>query len=342
MKALFYTGPNQLNIKEIPVPTLNEREVLIKVAYVGICGTDMLCYHGGMDNRVQPPVILGHEFSGIIEAIGANCISQVGEKVTVEPIVSCGECSGCKKGEYNLCSSLNLMGIDSNGAISNLMKVSEDYVYSLGDKVSMKDGALVEPIAVCIHLLEKVELKENQTVLIVGGGPIGLITAQVAKKWGANVVISEINEFRIRTAQQLGFSVINPVKQNIVDEVLNLTNGSGFEITVEATGTNAGLVSCIEAAGVRGKVVIAGLPKKQASIDTYKIIAKELQLIGTRVYKGKDYRKAINLLASNDFETDKLISRIVSLEDSIEYGFKAIDRQEEVIKIFISLEERNL
>lgn len=337
MRALIYTGANELVVEEKPIPVSNPGEVLIKVAYAGICGTDMHCYHGGMDNRVKPPVTLGHEFSGIVEDAGNNSALQKGEKVTVEPILSCGKCNGCKIGEYNLCSSLNLIGIDSDGAIASYITVPEKNVYPLGEKVSMKEGALVEPLAVCMHLLEKAKVKEKQTILIIGSGPIGIITALVARIKGANVIISEINEYRIQFAQQLGFSVINPSTQNLIEQVTRLTEGKGSDISIEATGSNVGLVSCLEAAGVKGKVIIAGLPKTLSQIDTYKIIAKELEIIGTRVYKQKDYKNAINLLESGEFNSSKLISRIVTLEDAIEHGFKAIDREEQVVKILISL-----
>lgn len=341
MKALFYEEANKLSIRETTVPSPGEREVLIKVAYVGICGTDMHCYHGGMEKRVTPPVILGHEFSGVIEEVGENCSLINGERVTVEPLISCGECSSCKAGEYNLCKSLNLIGIDSNGAMANFIKVPERIVYPLDNNLSLKEGALVEPLAVCIHLLEKAKLMKGQYILVVGGGPIGLITAMVAKLKGAQVVISEINESRIKTANQYGLNVINPVKQNLMNKILKETNRKGADISVEATGTNPGLVSCLEATGALGKIIIAGLPKKTAEIDTYKIIAKELQIIGTRVYKREDYEKAIELLETSEFDFTSLISRFVTLEESIEYGFKAIERQEDVIKILISLEDEN-
>ncbi|WP_158735599.1 zinc-binding dehydrogenase [Alteribacillus sp. YIM 98480] len=338
MKALVYKGPNQLTIEDKPIPQPNHGEVLIKLAYAGICGTDMLCYHGGMENRVRPPVILGHEFSGTVETVGLESKFHKGDKVTVEPLITCGRCNGCQIGEYNLCSSLNLIGIDSDGAMAGYICVPEENVYKLTDNISLKAAAFVEPLAVCVHLAQKAEITDGQNVLIVGGGPIGLISAFVARIKGARVFISEIEDFRIRTAEEFGFEVINPNKESVIETLEDKTDKRGADISIEATGTDTGLITCIEATGVKGTVVVAGLPKKPATIDTYRIVAKEINMIGTRVYKKEDYVEALQLMQSGKFNPHPLISRIESLETVIENGFRAIDRREEVIKILIDFE----
>ncbi|WP_394138461.1 zinc-dependent alcohol dehydrogenase [Cytobacillus oceanisediminis] len=337
MKALFYTGPNELAIQETPIPEPKPGEVLIKVAYTGICGTDMLAYHGGMEKRVKPPVILGHEFSGTIHAIGGESAFQVGDKVTVEPLITCGECYGCKTGEYNLCTSLNLIGIDSDGGIAEYIKVPEAKVYRLGDDITMQEGALIEPLAVCVHMVEKGSISENQTVLIVGGGPIGIITGLVAQLKGAKVVISEVNPFRIEMASKFGFKTINPTQQDFAGALNKLTNNQGADVTIEATGTNGGLVACIEGARIKGTVILAGLPKKNADFDTYRIIAKELNITGTRVYKKEDYNRAIELLKNKKIDLTPLISNVIPLESAAEKGFVAIDNGDNVIKILIEI-----
>jgi (R,R)-butanediol dehydrogenase / meso-butanediol dehydrogenase / diacetyl reductase len=341
MKALYYVGPNKLGIKKQSIPAIRPGEVLIKVAFTGICGTDMLAYHGGMPTRVKPSVILGHEFSGTIQKVTAGSQFQVGEQVTVEPLITCGECPGCKSGEYNLCRVLNLIGIDSDGGMAQYISVPETKVYRLGPSISMETGALIEPLAVCVHLLNKGKVTANQTVLIVGGGPIGLITALVARQKGAEVIISEINPFRIQMGREMGFVVINPSEHDFQDKIKDRTNGRGADVSVEATGTNIGLVSCIEGTCVQGTVVIAGLPKKNADFDTYRIIAKELNLVGTRVYKQEDYIEAIELLNQKKIDLEPIISRVVALEDAIEKGFEAIDRGEDVIKILISIPDED-
>lgn len=341
MKALYYVGPNQLGIKNQRIPEIGRGEVLIKVAFSGICGTDMLAYHGGMEKRVKPSVILGHEFSGTIHKNAPGSQFQIGEQVTVEPLLTCGECPGCQIGEYNLCRSLNLIGIDSDGGMAHFIKVPESKVYRLGPSINMKMGALIEPLAVCVHLLNKGKVKANQKVLIVGGGPIGLITALVAKQKGAEVIISEINPFRIQMGRELGFEVINPTEEDFKEQISERTNRRGTDVSVEATGTNIGLISCIEGTCVQGTVVIAGLPKKNADFDTYQIIAKELNLVGTRVYKREDYIEAIEILNQRAINLNPIISRVVPLETAIKEGFEAIDRGDDVIKILISFHDED-
>src|SRR5690606_4108749 len=139
MKALCYVGPNELAVKERSIPEIGPGDVLIKVAYAGICGTDMLAYHGGMAKRTKSPVILGHEFSGIVHKTGPSSNFQIGDRVTVEPITSCGECDSCKRGDYNLCTvAFNLIGIDSDGAFAEYIKVPESKVYQLGNPISLQ------------------------------------------------------------------------------------------------------------------------------------------------------------------------------------------------------------
>ncbi|WP_066304067.1 zinc-binding dehydrogenase [Bacillus sp. FJAT-29814] len=338
MKALCYVGPNELAVKEKGIPEIGPGEVLIKVAYAGICGTDTLAYHGGMTKRTKPFVILGHEFSGTVHEAGPSSSFQKGDRVTVEPITSCGECDSCQRGVYNLCTvAFNLIGIDSDGAFAEYIKVPESKVYPLGDTISMQAGALIEPLAVCVHAVEKGNISAGQTVLVVGGGPIGIITALTAQQRGANVFISEINPYRIQVAHQLGFEVLNPTEANFLDQIHEKTRGCGVDAAIEATGTNNGIVTCIEAARTKGIVVIAGLPKKKADFDVYRIIAKELQLVGTRVYMKEDYDQAIELLSSGRLDLNSLISKVVPLEEAIVKGFEAIDNGEDAIKILISI-----
>jgi threonine dehydrogenase-like Zn-dependent dehydrogenase len=200
----------------------------------------------------------------------------------------------------------------------------------------MQEGALIEPLAVCVHMVEKANITQNQSVFIAGGGPIGLITGLVAQLKGARVIISEINPYRIKMASTFGFQTINPIEQDLYEKLNEISN-RGADVTIEATGTNAGLVSCIDAARIKGTVILAGLPKKNADFDTYRIIAKELNITGTRVYKREDYIQAIELLKSKRIDLTPLISRIISLEKAVEEGFQAIDHGDDVIKILISI-----
>jgi len=337
MRALVYEGNHTLNIKEVPVPTVEADEVLIRVKYCGICGTDMLIWHDGMA-RVNPPVVLGHEFSGVITQVGEAVTDyKPGDRVVVEPLLTCGVCRACKMGAYNVCLRFRLIGIDADGGMTAYVKAPARKLFKIPDNISDQAAAFVEPLAVGVHMVRQSGLQSGQTVLITGGGPIGLVAASVAKEMGARVYISEINPFRIKMAQDLGFNVINPQQENVVDRIRQETGGDGADASLEATGTSFGLADCIQGTAVKGVVVLAGLPKKVPSIDVYQIVAKELAIHGSRVYRSEDYEKALRLMADGRFDPTPFISRIVTLDNVVADGFESIDRGDPVVKILVDL-----
>lgn len=339
MKALVYEGNHRLTIQEKEIPTIGKDEVLIRVSYTGICGTDIHIWHGGY-GRLVPPITIGHEFSGVIEKIGnSESPFQVGDRVTVEPIYGCGKCEVCQNGDYNLCKEFNLIGVDADGSMAEYIKVPEDKVFRIKSTMGSKDAAFVEPLAVGVHAVKKSGLKAKQNALIIGGGPIGLITAYVARLQGANVYISEINNFRKQQAEELGFSVIDPQQEDIKNKIELVTNGFGVDVSFEVTGTNPGLNDTLLLTSTKGTVVIIGLPNKLFTIDTYTVIAKELNIVGSRVYTKGDFERAIHLIETGQFKTSDLISHVTSLDDAIEEGFKRIDQGDDVMKVMIQIGE---
>jgi len=339
MKALFYEGNGTLTLKETATPKVGGGEALVRVAFNGICGTDMLIYHDGL-TRVKPPVIIGHEFSGVIEQLGDDASDfKVGDRVVAEPLMTCGTCPACVSGHYNVCTrAFKLLGADADGGIATFVKVPTNKLFKVPQNLSMQAAAFVEPLAVGVHMVRQSGLTAGQTALVVGGGPIGLIAAKVAALKGANVYISEINEFRVAKAKEFGFRVINPQETNVTEALQAVTGGNGAHVSFEATGTNFGLNDCIAATGAKGKIVIAGLPKKPPTIDAYQIVAKELTLTGSRVYRSEDFEDALALMESGQFDPKPFISRVVSLDNAVKEGFEAIDNGDPVIKILISLE----
>jgi len=323
------------------MPVINSGEVLIRVAYTGICGSDLLIWNGGYP-RVKPPVTIGHEFSGVIEAVEGDVSAlKPGDRVVVEPLMTCGQCAACTSGEYNLCRKLGLIGIDTDGGMAQYVKASADKVIRIPDSVTLADAALVEPLAVGVHMVEQSGLQQGQTALVVGGGPIGLIAASIAKLRGAKVYISEINPFRIAKATELGFEVINPQETNVVEFIRSVTEDDGAHVSFEVTGTSFGLTDCIEAAGTKGTVLIAGMAKKHATVDTYKILAKELNVIGSRVYKIEDFHKALQLIESGQFAPSKFVSLTLTLDQVVEDGFVATENGAPVVKIIVDLQKEN-
>lgn len=338
MKTVVYESEKNLVIKEKVIPELEEGEALIRVSYVGICGTDLLVYNGGLE-RVNPPVVLGHEFSGTVEKIkGDQSSFKVGDRVTAEPLITCQICEACRSGYYNVCTKFKLIGVDTDGAMAEFVKVPIKKLFHLKQTTSLKDAAFVEPLAVGVHMVNRTQLEQGQTALIIGGGPIGLVTASVAKINGANVYISEINPYRIKKAKELGFSTIDPTTVNLEEEINSVTEGEGAHVTFEVTGTKAGVQSMINNTRVRGTAVIAGLPNKPPITDLYQVVAKELQIKGSRVYTKKDYEVALQLIENGDFNPKHITSKIVPFDQAITKGFESIEIGEPVIKILIDLE----
>lgn len=338
MKALRYEGNNQLVVRDVPIPEAKDNEVLIKVAYTGICGSDLLIWEGNYP-RVVPPIIIGHEFSGVVEKVGSGVSSiKVGSRVVANPLITCGTCDICMSGDYNLCPNLRMIGSDRNGAMAEYVCVPENQLFELPEAVSLLDASLIEPLAVGVHMVEKAQLKFNDHVLVVGAGPIGLVTASVAKEKGANVYISEINEHRIKHAKKLGFICVNPIKDDLESYFNEITNNKGLIACFEVTGSEPGLQDCINLTMSKGKIIIAGMSSTQPKADTYLIIKKELTLLGSRVYIDKDYHLAINLIKDNKFNSNDFITDILTLDNVVEQGFNRIKNGEPIVKAIISMD----
>lgn len=338
MRALVYEGNKTLAVRDLTIPAVEADEVLIRVAYAGICGSDLLIWNGRYP-RVKPPVTIGHEFSGVIVRTG-SAVSELkaGDRVVVEPLMTCGSCHACTSGDYHLCRKLGLIGIDTNGGMAQYVKAPAAKTICIPDSVSLRDAALVEPLAVGVHMVNQSGLKAGQTALVTGGGPIGLIAASVARLRGADVYVSEINPFRLEKAEELGFHALNAKDTDVVEAVRSVTGGDGAQVTFEATGTEFGLRDCIEAAGTKGTVLLAGMAKAPLKVDTYRALAKELSIVGSRVYRMDDFHEALRLMETGQFVPERFISRTVTLDNVVEDGFAAIESGAPVVKVVVDLD----
>ena len=213
MKASFYTGNQTFEVRDVTPAEPGEGEVRVRVAYCGICGTDLHIFHGKMDQRVGIPQTIGHEMSGVVEKTGPGVTAfRPGDRVAVRPLDWCGDCPACRAGHSHICMNLKFMGIDSVGAFQELWVVKERTLFRVPDNLSLRLAALIEPLAVACHDVRTAAIRPGETVVVLGGGPIGLLIAMVARAAGGNVILSEINPYRIATARELGFRTVEPVK----------------------------------------------------------------------------------------------------------------------------------
>jgi (R,R)-butanediol dehydrogenase / meso-butanediol dehydrogenase / diacetyl reductase len=335
LKAAFYEGNEQIRIGEcIPVPPTAD-EVQIRVSHCGICGTDLHLFHGAMDHRVTIPAIIGHEMSGVIESVGANVTGwAAGDRVTVRPLDSCGACPACRNGHSHICQKLKFIGIDRPGAMQKLWTVSASMLHRLPETLTLKEGALIEPIAVACHDVRLGEVKEDEFVVVLGGGPIGTLIALVAQHKGARVLVSELNPFRIRMLRDFGIEVVNPAETDLVALVEERTGGAGADVVFEVTSSKAGAELMTKLPRVRGRIVVVAIFSQPVPVDLFKFFWREISLRGVRVYEAQDFEEAISLAAAGALPLDKLITNVCPL-DELEWGIRQLEKGGEVMKVLI-------
>lgn len=328
MKAIVYHGSNNVSLDNVPVPEIKANEVLIKVHYAGICGSDLNIYVGAHP-RAKAPLVPGHEFSGVIEE--GNGHFAKGTKVTVRPLISCGHCYACESGNSHVCASLKLYGIDTDGGMAEYVKVPADVVHVLPDNMPMTIGAFVEPLAVGVHAVSRAKMQAGDSVVVFGAGTIGFCVASVAAACGAKqVIIVETNPFRLGLAKEAGFIAINPADTNVVDKVLELTGGTGADVVFDCAAHPSVAAVLTKLVRVQGTIEIVGSYKKPAEMALLDIEFKELTIVGTRVYVKRDFETAIKLIQAG-FPYERLIT--VYAPEQAKEGFDICLNGGNVIKV---------
>lgn len=341
MKAAEYVKAGEIVYREIPAPPVGENEVRIRVAYCGICGTDLHIFKGHMDARVKAPQAVGHEISGEVDAVGGNVSGFVpGEKVTVRPLDNCGECNTCKAGFTHICEKLRFLGIETAGGFAEYWTVPARLVHRLPPAMPLKLAALVEPLAVACHDVRRSELKPGDRVVVSGGGPIGMLIALTARHAGAAVTISEINESRLKLARELSFDAVNPQTIDLVAKIRSETGGSGADVVFEVSGSEPGARAVTELARPRGTIVVVAIYAKPVPVDLHKFFWKELRMVGARVYEAADYEQAIQLAADGALTLEPLISRVFPLE-KLQTAFEYLTQAPDAMKVLIQCNEVN-
>ena len=335
MKSIVWHGPYEASLENSPKPVPKEGEALIRVAYAGICGSDITIY-SGKHWRAKPPMIPGHEFSGeIVEVNASGTDFKAGDHVVVEPLLPCGKCYACESGAYHVCTSLKLLGNDCDGGFAEYVVAPAHRVYHLPDNLGLKEAALVEPSAVATHDVRRSRVKLGDHVVVLGGGPIGLLVAQVARVVSARPVeIVEVSDWRVDLARQMGFDPINPKKVDMVQEVLRRTGGRGADVLFDTAGAASVVAQFAALTRVHGQVVIVAMPKEPHPVDTAAFALKEIDLRGCRVYNADDYRAAINLIAEGKIDVKSMISHVIPLEQGVD-GLKLAMKGDASMKVLL-------
>ncbi len=336
-KAAVYRGNQSFSIdkKQISPPAADE--VQIDVAYCGICGTDLHIYLGHMDERVGVERTIGHEMSGTISEVGREVHHlKKGQPVVVRPLDPCGSCPACAAGHEHICHSLNFIGIDTEGAFQQKWNVPADTIHKLPESLDLAHAALIEPLAVACHSVNRANVKRGEDVLVIGGGPIGMLVALVARHAGSNVTIAEINSNRQSYAAKLGFDTGNPDTTDVAKSMHAKTNGKGADVVFEVSGSQAGAELMTQAAATRGRIVMVAIHATKPNVDLFQFFWRELELIGARVYRKEDYDEAMQLLSASVVDCDSFITDIKPLED-IQSAFQMLTANPNAMKTMIKI-----
>jgi len=338
VRALVYRGKDSVGVEDRPTPELGAEEALIRVHYAGICGSD-LSIVAGKHPRAQPGLIMGHEFSGEIVEVRSEARPDLkaGDRVVVEPLISCGVCHACRSGFGYVCQNLGLYGIDAPGAFAEYVTVAADKVYAAPDAISLQAAAMVEPVAVAVHAVRLSSLRVGDSACVLGGGPIGLLTALVVRAAGARrVLLCEKQTARLELARDFGLDTVDASCADPAAEVDRATNGVGADVVFEAAGAPETFMAAPRLCRVRGEVVIIAMPKDPREMDIVGITFRELRLTGVRVYAPFDFERAIRFMADSGYDFTRLQSAPFAL-DRAEEALRTAREAREVMRVVFGM-----
>jgi 2-desacetyl-2-hydroxyethyl bacteriochlorophyllide A dehydrogenase len=309
MKALIYEGPRLMNMRDVPEPTPGPDEVLIQVAYSGICGSELSGYLGQNTLR-RPPLIMGHEFSGTIVALGDlavayNPVLAIGQRVTVNPLGYCGYCRYCMGGRHQLCPRRELLGAHRPGSFAAFVTAPARGVHPLPDNISMEHAALTEPMACALHAAQIAGCSALDRAVVIGLGPIGLLTLQVLKSFGVTLICAtDTDPDRRAMGAHFGVTTLDPLAEDVARYVQNTTDGLGADVIFDAVGMQATRHQSIDLVATAGRVVLIGLHEEQSAIPINPIIRREISLLGSFSYTPNIFAEALAWLSAARIEID--------------------------------------
>lgn len=339
MKAAVYHGKQDLRVEEVPVKELEDNEVLIKVKYCGVCGTDIHIFNGdGGSFEVTPPLIPGHEFSGTVEKIGAGVTAvKVGDRVSGDPNDMCGECYFCKNAMQHFCTNNIGIGTTMDGGFAEYVVMREKQVYKFSESLSFIEAAMAEPISCCLHGIDLCNIKAGDTVLVMGGGPIGMIMLQLAKYAGAaKLIMSEPVEEKREQAIKLGATkTINPMEEDVQAVLADYC--ANVDVVIECVGNIHTQEDAVKFAGKGATVMYFGLaaPDESFPLKPDDIFKKELKITSSFI-NPYTFERAIQVLESKTIDLESLITNIVPLDDIVDVFTKPEYRRTGKVMIEVS------
>lgn len=342
-KAVFMHGTNDMYTKDVPVPEIGDKDVLVKIDTVGICGSDLHYYgHGKIgDFVVEGDFILGHEAAGEVVKIGSEVTNlEVGDKVALEPGVTCGKCEFCKEGKYNLCPDVEFFATPPyHGVLTNYVAHPADMSFKLPENVSFLEGAMVEPLAVGLHATGQGGVKLGDTVVVFGTGCIGLMSILSSKARGASkIIVVDILSNRLDKAKEIGATdIINAKEENVIEKIDQLTGGRGADVVIEAAGAEITVKQTADVVKRGGTVVLVGMtPKDEIEYNFMKLMGKEAEIKTVFRYRNL-YPVAIKAIASGSIDVKSIVSHEYDFENTKEAFDYVTNNAKDVIKGVIKI-----
>jgi L-iditol 2-dehydrogenase len=341
MKALLLTEYKHLEIAEVPAPVAGPRDVLVRVRACGICGSDIHGYDGSTGRRI-PPLVMGHEASGVVAAVGKDVAKlREGDRVTFDSMVSCGECHFCRRSENNLCDARRVLGVScgeyrQHGAFAEFVAVPEHICYRLPDDLPFENAAMVEPVSIAVHAVNRTPIARGDTAVVVGSGMIGLLVIQALRLAGcSNVIAVDLDAQRLAVAGSLGADIV--LQADAVDvpaEVLRHTEERGADIALEVVGSSATLETAIACVRKGGAITMVGNLAPKVAFPLQAVVTRELSLFGTCGSCG-EYPTCLDLMTRQAIQVQPLITATAALDEGPAWFDKLYRGEPGVMKVIL-------
>lgn len=342
MKALVLEEYNRLTYKEVPEPVLGPNDVLVKVKACGICGSDVHGMDGSTGRRI-PPLIMGHEASGVIAETGSNVQNfRPGERVTFDSTVYCGSCFYCRRGDINLCDDRRVLGVSceeyrQNGAFAEFVAVPQHVIYPLPEKIGFEQSAMVEPCSVAFHAVERTSVPVKDTAVVVGAGIIGLLTVQIlrAGKW-RQIIAVDIEPEKLKLACKLGADVgLNPGSEDVISRIKKMTEHRGADAAFDAVGINASLKTAIDSLRKGAALTLIGNLAPNVDLPLQAVVTRELTLNGSCASRG-EYLACLDMIAGGAVDVDPLVTAVGPLAEGEQWFRRLYQKEKGLLKVILA------
>lgn len=341
MKALLLTEYRKLQVTDMPSPECGAEDVLVRVRACGICGSDVHGYDGSSGRRV-PPLVMGHEASGVVAAVGAGVTRfREGDRITFDSTVYCGRCWFCRRGEINLCDNRNVLGVSTgeyrrHGAFAEYVSVPQHICYPLPENLPFEEAALIESVSIAFHAVGRLPIRLGDTAVVVGSGMIGLLTIQALRRAGCGTIIAvDLDDYKLDQALKLGADHgLNARTQDVPAEVAARTDGRGADLAMEVVGATPSLRTAIAAVRKGGSVGLVGNLTQQADLPLQQVVTREITLYGSCSSRG-EYPACIEMMARGDIQVRPLITALAPLDDGPAWFERLYGHEPGLMKIIL-------